>query len=298
MIFLLGYLGFNNFGDELLAAIVSEQLAIENLARISRKSSWHDYLSFMLQGRKLIILGGIFQDKTSFLSLLYYLFIIALAKLMGKEVYCLAVGIGPLHGSLSRLLTKLVLSKIDCISVRDDLSSLWLQSRSIKHSLGADLAWLLDTNKPIQKYNLQLPEEKHSILVFRKTKELIDWQNYPRITNAKNILLLIMQENDREAALDLMDTIFKKQSVKLIDANEFEPAALISLFREHADYMLSMRYHALVLAKFAGLETEIINIDEKLESCKKDIDACSIDELKNKALKALRETLAFDFVNK
>ena len=64
--------------------------------------------------------GSLLQNVTSHISLLYYLSIIALARLLGRRVMLFAQGIGPIRGGVCRLLTRLICSRADLITVRDD----------------------------------------------------------------------------------------------------------------------------------------------------------------------------------
>ena len=75
-----------------------------------------------MAGTDLLLSGGgsLLQNVTSRLSLYYYLSIIALGTLLGKKVMLFAQGIGPIRGSFSRWLTRLVCQKVDLITVRDD----------------------------------------------------------------------------------------------------------------------------------------------------------------------------------
>jgi len=78
--------------------------------------------------------GGLIQDVTSRKSPWYYLGIIALARLMGKRVFVYANGIGPLHSSFNRWLSRIILSKATKISVRDEHSQELLRSWGLTKS--------------------------------------------------------------------------------------------------------------------------------------------------------------------
>jgi polysaccharide pyruvyl transferase CsaB len=78
--------------------------------------------------------GGLIQDVTSWKSPLYYLGIIALARLYRKKVFLYANGVGPLHYSLNRKVTNLVLNRVKNISVRDIDSQTLLSSLGVKHA--------------------------------------------------------------------------------------------------------------------------------------------------------------------
>ena len=63
--------------------------------------------------------GSLLQNSTSSLSLLYYLGIIFLAKLLGTKVIIFAQGIGPIYGKWWQRLTRFVLKRCDLVTVRD-----------------------------------------------------------------------------------------------------------------------------------------------------------------------------------
>jgi polysaccharide pyruvyl transferase WcaK-like protein len=94
------------------------------------------------------ILGGghPFQDLTSQAFLLFGLFLIGVAKGLGKKVFCLGVGAGPVASFLGRILTGPVVGLADGIGVRDRASLGLLETlgvRSDRMELTADWAFLL-----------------------------------------------------------------------------------------------------------------------------------------------------------
>ena len=139
-ILISGYYGFSNAGDEaMLTAIVTSlkeqdpqvELTVlsghpEVTARLHPVKAIHRFdlwgICRAMAGTDLLLSGGgsLLQNVTSRLSLYYYLSIIALGTLLGKKVMLFAQGIGPIRGSFSRWLTRLVCQKVDLITVRDD----------------------------------------------------------------------------------------------------------------------------------------------------------------------------------
>ena len=134
-----GYYGFANAGDEaMLAAIVKALRSTENSVKLTvisgnpqitaakySVSSIHRFnpleIFLSLYSCDLLLSGGgsLLQDVTSKRSLLYYLSILAMGLLLGKKVMLYAQGIGPIHSGLLRKLTKVVCSRVDLITVRD-----------------------------------------------------------------------------------------------------------------------------------------------------------------------------------
>jgi len=139
-----GYYGFNNIGDEaVLEAILKnvrsavpdaeiyvfsaepEKTAeLHGVFGVGRMSPW-GILKTLARCHILISGGGsLLQDVTGHLSVIYYLLLIVAAKLMGKRVMVYSQGIGPIRKMTNRVLTRLVLSRADAITVREPKSRL------------------------------------------------------------------------------------------------------------------------------------------------------------------------------
>lgn len=96
----------------------------------------------------VFILGGghPFQDLTSQAFLLFGLFLIGIAECLGKKVFCLGVGAGPVASFPGRILTGPVVNRADGIGVRDRASRDLLKKlgvREDKMRITADLAFTL-----------------------------------------------------------------------------------------------------------------------------------------------------------
>lgn len=176
-----GYYGFGNCGDEaILYALIRNikkmrpdtdiVVLSQNPAQTAREyqvKSIHRFnlFSIILQMLKsdLIISGGgsLLQDVTSTLSLYYYLTIISLAKLLHKPVILYANGIGPISKKTNRFLTKIILNKVEAITVRDQDSRQELYKLEVGRPpiiVGADPVFTLKFINDPQNINI-LPEE-------------------------------------------------------------------------------------------------------------------------------------------
>ncbi|MGB9793322.1 MAG: polysaccharide pyruvyl transferase family protein, partial [Thermacetogeniaceae bacterium] len=137
-----GYYGFDNTGDEaILMAMVStlkalaQNVEITVFSRSPKETSraygvkavnrWNPFAVGWTLLRSDILLsggGGLLQDVTGVRSIVYYLAVVAMAKLLGKTVVYYAQGVGPVRTRFGRWLTRLISNRVDLITVRDQAS--------------------------------------------------------------------------------------------------------------------------------------------------------------------------------
>ena len=141
-ILISGYYGFNNIGDESILRTVIDNLReklpdveitvlSQSPARTAEKYAvkaaqrmnlWDIFRSVWRCDMLLSGGGSLLQDATSSRSILYYLFILRLAQLLGKRTFIYSQGIGPINAPRNRRLTASVLRRADGIVVRDSKS--------------------------------------------------------------------------------------------------------------------------------------------------------------------------------
>lgn len=137
-----GYHGYGNCGDEATLLAIKEGVERMNLdVRITALSFDPEFTKseyginavhkfnpfkvfFALLKSKVVLSGGgtLLQDVTSTRSLLYYLSIIKIAKLLGKRVMVYANGIGPVSREKNRKRINKVVNRVDIITLREELS--------------------------------------------------------------------------------------------------------------------------------------------------------------------------------
>ncbi|MDD2218011.1 MAG: polysaccharide pyruvyl transferase CsaB [Eubacteriales bacterium] len=162
-ILISGYYGFNNIGDEsILTAVVGsmrEKLDDVEITVLSHdpESTAEKYdinscdrksipaILSAIRRCDLLVSGGgsLLQDTTSKRSILYYLFIMAVAKLMGKPFFIYSQGIGPINSKFNRRLTAIVLKKARGIVVRD------ASSKQLLTEIGLDEGRIVVTADPV-----------------------------------------------------------------------------------------------------------------------------------------------------
>lgn len=142
-----GYIGFGNSGDEgIFMALTRELRALvpdveicvlsqrpaETTATYGVQAIGRYNLPAIVRAMRsadLVISGGgsLLQDTTSSRSLFYYLFVIRLARLLGKPVALYANGIGPISRPFNRRLTQQTLNGVQLITLRESLSAAELE---------------------------------------------------------------------------------------------------------------------------------------------------------------------------
>lgn len=151
-IVLSGYYGFNNLGDEAVlysilrtlrtakpdikfTVLSNDPAKTKKAYNVDAVNRWSikEVIRALYQCDLLISGGGsLLQDTTSPKSLLYYLGVVFLAKLLRKKVIYYAQGIGPINTYLGQKLMPLVSNMVDVIAVRDQDSKDLLQKLNVQ----------------------------------------------------------------------------------------------------------------------------------------------------------------------
>lgn len=164
-----GYYGFHNNGDEamlyailtalrkrvprLQAVVLSNDpgytAGVFNVDSIPRHNL--NMIRRALRHSDLLISGGggLLQDVTGPNSILYYLGVVQMARMLGKPVLFYGQGIGPVRTLLGKTMVKLIVNKVDVITVRDHESKVELERLGVNRPpvhVTADPALGLDEN--------------------------------------------------------------------------------------------------------------------------------------------------------
>ncbi len=278
-----GYHGFENCGDEaiLLAMksniqkldcpihITALSLKPENtklaygIDAIQRFDFWK--VLFAIRRSDILLSGGgsLLQDETSTRSLLYYLGIIAVAKLLGKKVMLYSNGIGPVSKSYNRFFIKRIINYVDMITLREEASRKELQGLNITRPpiyVTADPAFTLDgisneeAVKVLQKENIPYDRPlmgvsvrawKNSEDFIEKMAKLCDWM----IEKYQVHVVFIPMQHDTDIKVStILQQKMKNTSFILRDRYQVkEMLGIVGLFH----IVLSMRLHTLI---FAGVK--------------------------------------------
>lgn len=303
-----GYYGFANAGDEaMLTAIIKSlrskdetvQLTVisgnptvtakkHNVVSIHRFNPWK--IIAAVKDCDLLLSGGgsLLQDVTSKKSLLYYLSVLAIGKLLSKKVMLFAQGIGPIRDRLLRKLTKIVCSGADVITVRDADSLTELKRIGIsddKVVLTADSVLTLPQASVSQGAEIMkkfgVPDNKKIIAVSVRPWQQSDY--IKEIAEAADVLAekynahIVLLPLQYAVDIDVSESVRKNMKNK-------DAAAVISMSCDteqflsligNADLLIGMRLHALVFASVMEVPFVAVSYDPKIDGFVKEISGVS-----------------------
>ena len=298
-ILISGYYGFSNAGDEAMLTAIIEALRAERrdieitvmsgkpeiTAEKHRVNSIHRFhplqiLKEMLRTDLLLSGGGsLLQDVTSRRSILYYLSILMLAKLLGKKVMLYAQGIGPINSSISRILTKYVCRKADLITVRDDgsyeeLMEMGLSTDKVLVTADAVFSLLADHkdigrkilqenglngNKPIIGIAVRHWQgEQRFIRVFAEAAFRLRKQY-----DAYIVFVPLQFAADTKIAQDVANLMEDRKDTIILKEG-YTTEEYVSLI-SNLDFLIGMRLHALVFSALAGVPFLAVSYDPKVD---------------------------------
>ncbi len=294
-----GYYGFKNNGDEAMlysilhtlkkkipgleATVLSknplETMKIHQVKAISRYQIGR--IIRELGSADLLISGsgGLLQDSTGPNSILYYLGIVFLAKMLGKPVVFYSQGVGPVRTFLGRKMMRLVANRVDLITVRDEESRAELELLQVNRpplQVTADAALCLQP----EEIDLRLGQEILASLNVDLQRPLVgfsvrDWkdcQDYKRIIakagdylaeKGWQILFLPMHyPGDIEISREIAGLM---QNPCIVVERELNFREMLSLM-QHLQAVVGMRLHFLVFAALLNIPMTGISYDPKVES--------------------------------
>ena len=276
-----GYYGYGNFGDEAILYTLIQKLnsydaditvlsgnpdftTLNYYVKSVKNFSLHKVIKAIKQSDILISGGGsLLQDATSLKSLLYYLSIIALGLCFRKKVIIFAQGIGPVNNRVAAMLTGFLLKRCEYVSVRDENSLKLLETWNVQANLVCD---------PIYSFPFVKSETTDTVGVqLRNFKSMND-----RLLK-KIALQLVKDFPDKKIEVislqDLIDLPVCNRFSEFLknikpDANVEVISGLSGKYvvekLSKLDYLIGMRFHALLLAMKFGVKSIAINYDIKV----------------------------------
>ena len=307
-----GYYGFNNTGDEAIMLSMhkniqqmgdnyhitvlsnkpeetKEKYGIEAVYRFGVRDVFHAIrkCDVLLSGG-----GSLLQDSTSTRSLMYYLSITAMAKMMRKKVMLYANGIGPVSGKRNRRLVKQVVNKADLITLREENSYEELLSMGVnpkKCFVTADPVFTMDGISDTESKALLeaegIPMDKPVVVV-----SVRNWKDMDKfIGRFAEMCDTIVEKYDRNIVFLGMQmphdiTVSEKVRAKMkqnayILKNNHSPYEVMGIISQ-ADFILSMRLHTLIFAARQRVPLIGFIYDPKIEYYLEKLDMPSGGNLK------------------
>lgn len=202
--------------------------------------------------------GGVFQTASSWRSIYYYLFLLAIAILARKPTYLVAQGIGPITGRLPMCILRKLAARASAVTLRDQFSADILPGIGI---LAADLAYYKANPLPF-------PPEAMPVVGISLREHAL-WNNIraPLLEAIQNIkqkmvFLDFDVKRDFEAALKLNNDpkIFQER----LDMNDYFVNQTIPPFQ--FSIIVAMRYHACVWASLHNIPFVALAYDPKVKN--------------------------------
>lgn len=284
-----GYYGFGNFGDEAILAVLLNKLkqvdaevvvlssnprrtSFDHLVNAVNSFDFYQVTGIIKKSDVLISGGGsLLQDVTSLKSLIYYLWIICVALWYKKTVIIFAQGIGPIRNRIAQFITAKVLKKCEYVSVRDDKSQKMLEWYGIKSDLLCDPIFSLDLsiNRQIGVVGVQLRDfvTMNNDLLINLARFIV--KNF----SDKKIEIFSFQDEIDLHICEKFQSILKEIN-PAITTELVKGLSIVEIINRISmlEYMIAMRFHAIVVALKTGVPVVAINYDTKVEKLAKDAE--------------------------
>lgn len=269
-----GYYGFKNAGDEAILEAIAREIKARGhqviaLSSDPKQTAREHGIRAAYRLNPLALLkadlwllggGGLLQDATSSLSLLYYLSVLRTARLFRKRVVVFNQSLGSLTPWGERQVQR-YLKGVPLI-LRDQDSLAYAQRLGLTGTLGADPALLL-TPPPVKREEdlvLVIPRagvDPEAILNLYITANHL-------VHEGKRVLVLLLQPG-------YDDEVAKVFYLHRIEATS-DPRRVLYLAAQ-AGYVISMRLHGLILAAAAGTPFAALSYDPKVAAFAKETGA-------------------------
>lgn len=289
-----GYIGYSNFGDDVIFAILTRHLKakgfdITALSSNPKKTKKQFKVNAVNNKNPLEIIKSIFecdylisgggsllQNATSSLSLLYYLLIIIFAKLMFKKVIIFAQGIGPIYGSFWNKLTRFAILLCDFVTVRDSESYKLLGKWKIKSRYVADPAWDIPILPRESRGYVGVQLRSFSNMHPDFIKLLVKYIGI--YFSDRRIILFSLQNSHDLQMCYLFEKTLKSQwpQMKYEIRSENTIKSVVEGF-SNLDFLFAMRFHACLLGLKYGTKVFALSYDPKVENLAREFELQSID---------------------
>ena len=331
-IMISGYYGFNNTGDEaILKSMVGAfkekipQIKITVLSHNPLQTSQTYQVKATNRLHLISIIcclrdtdlfisggGGLLQDSTGKgWSILYYLGLILIAKIVKVPVMIYAQGIGPVNKQINKKLMKWILNKVDLITVRDN------SSKELLGNLGVVKPSIYVNSDPV--FLLKKKNINQTIDSYPCIRELIHSDNRPLIGvsvreyksngsdskrifaqaadylienyKAKIVFIPFQFNEDVHISEEILSLMKNKAEVLKI---KLEPEELLSIL-SRLSLVVGVRLHSIIFSSMANIPFVAFNYDPKMKYFVEDL---GLSELlleidKNVSLKNIQEKIEY-----
>ena len=310
-----GYYGEHNLGDDALLEVLLTQLPSDWKALVTahdgpavnashpdvqtvQRRSLTTTIKALMRSQALVLGGGsLLQDSTSFKSLIYYLILIALARLNGKPVVLWGQGLGPLRRRLSRSLVRSILPWVQAIGWRDRESQALADRWRIQVPalMAADPVWSYPGS--IWKGADCSSNERTGLVLCWRPTDLLDVAGWSALLHGVEALsvehglpvtwLAFHQHQDQQLPQVLQSDGL--MSAALAERSQFVLATSLPQVMDvfsRAQLVLPMRLHALILAQLAGAPCFALSYDPKVRAAAAmaGVDWAELDALPSRSL--------------
>jgi polysaccharide pyruvyl transferase CsaB len=297
-IVLSGYYGFSNSGDDAILKMIIKEITdynpnigitvlsnmpadVKRVHKVNSVNRWNIFAVIkVLSEAKLFISGGgsVIQDATSTKSLLYYLFLIVLARSFKNKVMLYANGIGPINKKRNRKLAKEVLNKVDVITLREE------DSQDTLNELGIINPKTAVTCDPVIGIT-EINEEEVDNLLFRyglmgKKYIVVSLRDWKTISSFEDGLIASLNEIKKKHLCELLflpmqyplDVAINKKFARLTNSLCYDKRLTAEMtigIAQKSILAIGMRLHLLIYAFTAAIPSVGIAYDPKVESVMK-----------------------------
>ncbi len=293
-----GYYGFDNLGDEAILEVIVRDLQqlvapdqIVVLSQNPEKTSstygvksvdrWNfgEIGSLFLNSRLFLSGGGgLYQDASSVKSVVYYTALAVLAYMRHVPQLVYAQGIGPLTSPISRLLTKVAMTSARAITVRDSSSQALLQSWNLKCTLTADPVWSLsatalpsDVKSALAAVAKKTPligvSLRESAFLSEKDARAFASVLAGKLASGSVVVPLALQRQQDLALLSVFTEVLQDNRITVLnlDLSSLSRASQWMALLGHFDFVMAMRFHALLMALKSAVPCLGLAYDPKVD---------------------------------
>lgn len=277
-ILVVGYFGFQNFGDEWLLKVFIDKISKitnqprqifvlyniektsikENVVYIPRWKVYHVVRS-VVSVDTIVFCGGLFQDETSIFSLLYYSFILFLGRILTKKILLLSTDF--VIKKLPKIIQRSIILLSDRVLLRNSLEvqevNHYFKNKMDKVKFCPDLCLFEDaqdkicTRKDIKTVAL--------VLKFNMDKNLTR-QMCECLSKKYNLVFIPFHlRQDYKFCLEIMNSLKNCELRVWDDVRNFK-----NIFSD-VDLLISSRLHGIIIAMILQIPFVCVSTEEKIK---------------------------------